>query len=80
MESEEILKKRFPRGVSVQIQRNSERELVDVAHMTREELEFFIEIQKLPFRVLIEKAKDLYDMANYIAEMLDIKTEERDKK
>lgn len=44
--------------------------------MTREELEQFIEIEKICIKCLMKEARSLTEMVNYMADRFNIKLEE----
>ena len=53
---------------------------MNISDMTREELEQFIEIEKICIKCLMKEARSLMEMVNYMADRFNIKLEEEEEK
>lgn len=64
----------------MKLKKDSASQLINISDMTREELEQFIEIEKICIKCLMKDVRSLTEMVNYMADRFNIKLEEEEEK
>lgn len=63
----------------MKLKKDSASQLINISDMTREELEQFIEIEKICIKCLMKDVRSLTEMVNYMADRFNIKLEEEEE-
>ena len=63
----------------MKLKKDSASQQMNISDMTREELEQFIEIEKICIKCLMKDVRRLTEMVNYMADRFNIKLEEEEE-